>query len=57
MNLNNLEIRKAIENKRLKHYEVADALGVSLFTFSHWLMVELSPEKKERILKAIDDIK
>lgn len=49
----NLEIRQAIANKRLKHYEVAKALGISIYTFSHWLQVELPQDKKDLILEVI----
>lgn len=49
----NLEIRTAILQKRLKHYQVAKALGVSTYTFSHWLQVELPQDKKDMILEVI----
>ena len=55
-NLNNMEIRKRIAARRLRHYEVAEACGVSSYTFSHWLQTEMSPDKKERVLKAIESI-
>lgn len=57
MTLYNMEIRQAIEKKRLKYYEVAAALGVTPYTFSHWLQKEIKPEKKKEILKAIKGIK
>jgi DNA-binding transcriptional regulator YiaG len=57
MNTNNMEIRQAIEKKRLKYYEVAEACGVSLFTFSHWLQTEMKPEKKTEVLRIIEGIK
>lgn len=57
MALNNLDVRQAIARKRLKQYEVAQALGISQFTFSHWLQTELPPEKKKEILKAIKGIR
>jgi len=53
----NLEIREAIEKKRLKHYEVAQSLGISPYTLSVWLRTELSAEQKKKILKAIHDYK
>lgn len=56
MRLNNIEIRKAIEKKRLKYYEVAHALGITQHTFSHWMQNELSDERKARVLKAIESI-
>jgi predicted XRE-type DNA-binding protein len=57
MNLNNLEVRKAIEKKRLKYYEVAAACGVTQHTFSHWLQNELTDNKKKAVLKTIREIK
>lgn len=56
-NLTNLEIRKAITKRRLKHYEVAAALGITQYTFSHWLQVEMSDKKREKVLKAIENYK
>lgn len=55
--LKNKEIREAIIHKRLKYYEVANALGVSRFTFSVWLSEELAEDKKKEILEAIEKIK
>lgn len=51
--MENLEIRKAISEKKLKHYRVAQALGISPFTFSHWLQLELPAEKKKHVLNVI----
>ena len=57
MAMKNIEIRQAIEKKRLKYYEVAEACGVSVYTFSHWLQTEMKPEKKTEVLKVIEGIK
>lgn len=54
--LKNKEIREAINNKRLKYYEVANALGISRFTFSVWLSEELPENKKKEILEVIEKI-
>ena len=54
MRLNNTEIRKLIEKKRLRYYELARAVGINPQTFSGWLQTELTPERKERVIKAID---
>lgn len=56
-NNNNKEIRKALVDKGIRYYEAATACGVSLYTFSHWLQVELPTEKKQAILKVIEGIK
>lgn len=53
----NMEIREAIRRKRLRHFEVARALGINRCTFSTWLSEELSDEKKHSILKTIEKIK
>ena len=54
--MNNLEIRMKIREKRLCHYEVASAIGVSEYTFCRWLRDELSEEKKNIVLRAIESI-
>lgn len=53
MRLNNMEIRQQIEDKRLKYYEVAQAVGITPYTFSVWLQKELTPERKSRVEKAL----
>lgn len=56
--MKNIEIREAIEKKRLRHYEVAAALGVHPASFSRWLyQSELTGEKKQRVMDAIKSIK
>lgn len=54
--MNNKEIRELIAKRRLKYFEVAKALGVSTYTFSHWLQNELPPQKKKEILEVIKNI-
>ncbi len=51
----NLEIRSAITERGLRHYEVANKLKITQTTFSHWLQSELSEDKKTKILKAIEE--
>ena len=50
----NLEIREKIREKRLFHYEIADALGISESAFSKWLRSEMNAEKKEKVMQAIE---
>ncbi len=57
MNLNNIEIRHAIEKTRLKYYEVAQAVGIDACTLSKWLQKELTEERKARVLDAIHKLK
>lgn len=57
MNLNNLEIRTAIEKKRLKYYEVAEVVGIDECTLSKWMRKELDGERRKRVLDAIRKLK
>ena len=59
MNKNNYnqEIRKIIDNSKLKKYEIANEVGITVYTFSHWLQTDLNEERKTRILKAIEKLK
>lgn len=52
----NAEIRTLIFEHRLKHYEVASRMHISESTFSRWLRKELPLEKKQEVLKAINDL-
>lgn len=53
----NVEIRMALKNNRVKYWEVANRLGIADTTFSRWLRKELSVHKKREILIAINEIK
>lgn len=57
MKMANEEVRGLIEKRRLKHYEVAKALGIHEATFCRWMRSEMSPERKAQVLKAIRGIK
>ena len=52
----NIEIRQAILKNRLKHFEVAEMIGVSATTFSVWLRRELPAEKKQLVMEAIEKL-
>ena len=49
----NKMVRNTIRNSGVKHWKIADYLGISENTFMRWLRTPLSPEKKERILEAV----
>lgn len=51
----NQEVREALQNKGMKQWELADLLGVSEFTLTRWLRKELTEDKKELLLKAINE--
>ena len=50
----NKDIKEKIKAAGLHQYQVADLCGVSETTLVRWLRYELSPEKKEMILAAIE---
>lgn len=52
---NNTEIRKIIEEKQLRYVDIANLLGVAPTTISKWFKNEMSDEKKNMILKIIDE--
>lgn len=51
----NIDLRMEIMKRSLKNYQVASFVGVTETTFSKWLRTELPPEKKQDILKAINE--
>ena len=55
--LNNVKIRTALFKSGIKHYQAAEALGISDETFSRWLRHELPPDKQKEILNVIEKLK
>lgn len=53
-NMTTEEIRKAVLDNGMKFWELADALNVTDGTLSKWLRHELTPEKKAKIISAIE---
>lgn len=53
----NKKIRDKMKERRLYHWQVADALGIHEATFCKHLRHELPDAEQERILKIIDDIR
>lgn len=56
-NMQNTDIRHAISAAGLKHWEVADALGISEATLTRWLRRDLPEEKRGDILATIKHLK
>lgn len=50
----NTAIKKEIQSKGLKQWQVAEAIGVSERTLIVWLRTELSPEREKQIRDAIE---
>lgn len=57
MGMKNLEVRKRIAARRLRYFEVAAALNIDPCTLSRWLQTEMNPEKKRKVMQAIESIK
>lgn len=53
----NKDIRKAIEDKHIYYYEVAQELGIYPETLSKMLTMRLSDTKKKKIMQAIENVK
>lgn len=51
----NRDVRIALQSKGMKQWELADLLGVSEFTLTRWLRKELTEDRKELLLKAINE--
>lgn len=54
--MRNKDIRDAIEASGFKHWQVAEAIGISRYTFSEWLRHELTDERREKVEKAIEQL-
>lgn len=52
----NAEIISKMEKHNVFQWEVAKKVGVSEGLFCRWMREELSPERKEQAMKAIDEI-
>lgn len=55
-NMKNIELRQLINDKRIKFYEIAREIGIAPTTFTIWMRDELTDEKKEKVLSAIDSL-
>lgn len=54
--MRNLEIRLLLAEKRIKHYELAKAMGISDTTLSKKLRFELSNNQKQEIIEIINEL-
>lgn len=50
----NNTIREAAKRKGVKHWQIAEHLGISEPTIMRWLRVPLSPEKEKAVMEAIE---
>ena len=56
VNKANEDIRLLIGKNLLKYWQVAEAIGISSFTFSVWLRTPLTDERKARVEEAINKL-
>lgn len=52
----NQEIRDLIYSNRLRNWEVSEEVGISDGRFSVWLRTPMNEERKQRVLKAINEL-
>lgn len=52
----NQAIREMAKRKGVKHWQIAQHLGISEPTIMRWLRIPLSPEREKVILEAIEAI-
>ena len=52
----NQTIREAAKRKGVKHWQIANYLGISEPTIMRWLRFPLSPEREKAIMEAIEVI-
>jgi transposase len=50
----NLDIRREAKSRGIKHWQIAEHIGVSDQTIMRWLRVPLTEERKKVIMEAID---
>ena len=55
--MKNPDIREMIKAAGLKHWQVAEAAGISHGTLCIWLRSDLSKERRTTVLSAIERIK
>ena len=55
--MKNIDVRRAIQSAWLKHWMVAEKLGVRAESFSRSLRKELSDGDKDKVFKAIEELK
>ena len=49
--MKNIELRKLINDKRIKFYEIASEIGIAPTTFTIWMRDELTEDKKKKVME------
>ncbi len=53
----NFELKQAMKAAFVPQWKVADYLGVSEMTLIRWLRKEVSAEKRDKIMQAVEHLK
>lgn len=53
----NTSLRKAMEYTGVPYWKIAAIMGISEATFTRWLRFELSEEKRDAVLAALEKAK
>lgn len=53
----NEKVRAAIDKAGLMYWQIAAQIGIADTTFTKWLRIDLSDEKRELIMDAIKELK
>lgn len=54
--MENMELRNEAKSRGVKHWQIADYVGVSESTFVHWLRKKLPADKEKQVYEAISTI-
>ena len=54
--MKNKDLKDAFRVAGIRQWEVAEAMGVSEMTLVKWMRVELSEERRQRILTALEQL-
>lgn len=54
--MENVAIREKARENKVKHWQIADYIGVSEQTFMRWLRKKLPADKEKQVFDAIDAI-
>lgn len=54
--MKNLDLRQELRVNNVRHWQAADALGISEMTLVKWFRFELSEEKKALVRQAIKKV-
>lgn len=54
--MRNIEVRKRVKDSGVRYWEIAEHMNISAETLCRWLRREFDEERKQSVLKAIDEI-